>query len=897
MAFDQARYEREVIGPMRGRRGRLTDDDLLRRYAIEPGMDRDALQAHLRKVRTYWNQRAGGPDGRAQVCKQLLTADQELQRREGAKLLDPAWWQAQAQRQDQAAQAAIGQLAGDLARAYGALGLVTRTQLTAIAGHYASLTPEQLTRAAQQAKVRVVDAADLPTSSGVDRIAYRDLVDRLAELGLPTIVQLLHPDLARPFTLVERFAVPGEPDRQLSLDVVQRRRTEAEKAADSPAVRARKAALGVLFTGLTKHSADLRVVALFHVVQLCAAERAKGVADVLLVRLAVGLGIEQHDAELLVASLPSTVEAGSSAAAQVRELLATGHLRAAQQAVAAIPVSDPERTEVAQAVQQRETEVRRLLDELERASRDGRDEEAERLLREAARLAADDADLATRLERHPPPPPRDVRVVAQANHAKVSWRAPDTVRSGLRYSVTRNAGRAPVDRDDGARVGDSDGASIVDSSAPAGQEIVYAVFTGAGDTWSRPALAKIRLVPPIGEVTLRVRPDEITASWTPHPDAASVKVCRRQGTPPAGATDGEPVTANVSSFVDRSVREGVEYFYGLVALYHDEQRRPVSAPMTVVSASPRAAGQPLDGLSVEPQHAGSGGARVARLRWPARYGQIRIRYGSSAPTWEFGETVTVASMERYGQEVLGAQVLDGEWMVLDAEVPVEPQVYVPFTVGGTGAVVGRAVHVSHAEPVRQLHVRRTGDRALLTWIWPDDARLVEIRWEAPGVPAETTRISHAQYVKGNGCVLRVGSTGGTATVWSVAIGPSRESLSAPVSVSVDGPAIRLSYRMRRPSSLRDRLSRRRVVELRADQDCADVDITIVVSAGLAMPVRVDKDMAAFRFQGLRFQRESTLPLEFEIPAKTRRPYWIRCFVLQPTTVTLVDPPITELKVS
>ena len=59
MEFDPARYDREVIGPLRGRRGRLPDGDLRVRYAVAPGMDRAALEQRLRKVRTYEKQNEG----------------------------------------------------------------------------------------------------------------------------------------------------------------------------------------------------------------------------------------------------------------------------------------------------------------------------------------------------------------------------------------------------------------------------------------------------------------------------------------------------------------------------------------------------------------------------------------------------------------------------------------------------------------------------------------------------------------------------------------------------------------------------------------------------------------------------------------------------------------------
>ena len=256
-----------------------------------------------------------------------------------------------------------------------------------------------------------------------------------------------------------------------------------------------------------------------------------------------------------------------------------------------------------------------------------------------------------------------------------------------------------------------------------------------------------------------------------------------------------------------------------------------------------------------------------------------------------------AAVERFGREVVGAQFSEGDTMVVEAEVPTGPQVYVPFTVGGTGAVVGRAVALGQTEAVRQIHARRTGARAVLTWVWPPDVRLVEVVWSVPGREDERQRLTLAQYKNGDGCVLQVGPGGGTAAVRSISFGPLGETFSAPVAVTVEGRAVQLSYSVRRPSSFKERFSRRRVVDLRADEDCSGVDLSVVIASGLAMPLRVEAGMTIFRFRGLRVSRQASMPLEFEIPAHVPRPYWIRCFVDQPSTVTLVDPPISDLKVS
>lgn len=96
MAFDAERYDREVIKPLRGRHGRLPVGDLILRYAVEPDWTVDQLAVHLKQLRQFWQDRAVGPDSRAEICRLLIRADEELSRNVGDLMSDPAWWQDQA---------------------------------------------------------------------------------------------------------------------------------------------------------------------------------------------------------------------------------------------------------------------------------------------------------------------------------------------------------------------------------------------------------------------------------------------------------------------------------------------------------------------------------------------------------------------------------------------------------------------------------------------------------------------------------------------------------------------------------------------------------------------------------------------------------------------------------
>ena len=361
MVFEQARYEKEFIRPLRSQKGPLTDDDLLRRYDIDPGLkDAAALQAHLRKLRTYWNQTASGPDNRAQVCKRLLAADEELKKRPDVRLDDPIWWATQRQARADRARQVIDQLAKDLKQAFGSLRHVTRAQVNGVAKQYPALDPQDVDAAVRQAGLRILDVVNLPESSGLDRAAYRALGQHLREVGALTVVQLLHPDLKGPFALVQNFAVNGRPDLRLDGPTLAQRIKEADTAADSPTLRARRAALRLLQTGVGS-GADLRVVALFQVVEQLLESRGDNLVDAFLIRAATRLGLTQEDAELVVASLPSGRTGGSAAAVSIRDLLASGQLRAAQAALGQVAANDAERPEIVAEIGRLEAKLAGLL--------------------------------------------------------------------------------------------------------------------------------------------------------------------------------------------------------------------------------------------------------------------------------------------------------------------------------------------------------------------------------------------------------------------------------------------------------------------------------------------------------------------------------------------------------
>jgi hypothetical protein len=892
VAFDPGRYEQDVLKPLRRQQGKL-HNDLLVLYAIEPGMSREALNEHLRKLRMLWNQKAGGRTGLAQVCQRLLSADEELKRSPGADLTDPAWWREQVRRRDQELKPAYEQLVADLRSTYGHATLITRDQLNLVAESRPDLGTERVTRAAAEVGLRVIDAVELPGDSGIDPTTYRTLQQDLARAGVRTVVELLHSDLTKPFAIVKQFSVAGEPQRRLDLPTVRARAEQAEAVADSPAARATKSALGILRTGNSK-GADLRVIALCHIVDQLRFERRQGLGEALLVSKATDLGLLRDEAALLVASLPPGDDTAAPARGlfQIQELLNDGSLGAARAALAALHVDDQDHAKAKSLVDTAQAELDRLLAGAAKAVEERREEEAERLLDQAGRIDSEDEGLDRLRQRVPPAPPRDVTAVAAGSVVRLAWQAPLSRAAEVRYRVLRTEGRAPVHDQDGELVAECAATHAEDARAPVAHNLRYAVFAEVpGRIASRPAAsAALVLLPPVTDVDLRAGLDRVTGNWQAHSRATEILVRRTTGRPPTRPGEGTAVAVQGTTFIDQNVTEGVEHFYAIAAKYRDPSGSEHTSSWTVVSAVPRGAARPVDDLSVQPITTGDS-TRVL-ISWTGA-GDVRIRRAEQPPRWRHGEAVPERDLAGYGQEVAGRRRVSDGRTTLEADVPHGQYIYSPFAIGGTGAVLGTSVTLGLTEPVSDLRARRAADRVTLTWAWPDGVGMAEVVWTTPEHGRIVRRVTRAKYDE-SGCPLEVGPGGGTAQVRAIAVGPHGTAVSPEVTATVDGLPARLSYTIARPPGRRGWFTRQRVVTLTVDRECPGLVVVFVVAPGSVLPMRPDQGEVLHRHE---FEAGATSQvIEVELPERLRKPYWMRCFVEQPAGISVADPPVATMKV-
>ncbi|GAA4168362.1 hypothetical protein GCM10022251_59030 [Phytohabitans flavus] len=322
------------------------------------------------------------------------------------------------------------------------------------------------------------------------------------------------------------------------------------------------------------------------------------------------------------------------------------------------------------------------------------------------------------------------------------------------------------------------------------------------------------------------------------------------------------------------------------------RRAPEAEPSTPDTAVPTGVVELAIGLV-------SASGRHCRVRcsWlTVTGGEVRVRWSTESPPWSSGTVVGADEIERFGSELSGVAGLAGGRSTLEAELPAGYHVYVPFLIVDGRATVGRLVGHGVAEPVRQLEVEWLGDRAFLTWVWPEDATLAEVEWTSADGIAASHRISRTEYTEDYGLRLPVDRAGGVARVSAISLVAGAEVISPVRAVALDPRPARIGYTVAR-SSPRWR-PRHFTVSIESDVDCPALDL-VVVAAGRDRPETAEDGSVVGSFTALALTAGEPRVIEVVIPQEVhrQRPYWLRCFVTTDLPHTLTDPPVETMKVT
>jgi hypothetical protein len=250
-------------------------------------------------------------------------------------------------------------------------------------------------------------------------------------------------------------------------------------------------------------------------------------------------------------------------------------------------------------------------------------------------------------------------------------------------------------------------------------------------------------------------------------------------------------------------------------------------------------------------------------------------------------------MASAGTEVTGTLISDGRDTGLEIELAPGVHRLVPFSIGGTGIVVGKPTTVAVTDPVRHLSVTPFADYATVAWEWPASAQVAEVSWRAGG-EEDVVLVDRGQYRSAGGVKIPLGCGPCEIEVRAVITVGKASFTSPPVSAKVGHAAetaIRYQVSGLVPSAGLLRTRAKKVI-FTADQACADVRVRMVASPGRVLPTSPsDGETVLDTVLTLR----PGVPDEHRVsvPRKTR---WVRCFVVT-GQARLIDPSITSLKES
>jgi hypothetical protein len=870
MPFDETEYQEGFLKKYRGTR--TAPGDLMTRYAITlPAEDAD-IAAQLKAVRAYWNKIYTGKASVAQVARLCRAEDERLQDEHGAAMGTAVWWQRRQSDQQKTADASVTVLADELQRRYGKLGVVPAGML----GHFADnlgLSTAQASQAAQRSGLAVIADVTLPSAEPIG--TFKALLTAMSECAVPSVPELVHPGSGT-FRLVEKYECLADPRKRLDAVAVDAQSAEADKQRKSVTVDARRAALSTLRHAV-RQGVDLREIALYHLVTLVR-DSASVSAEIAAGKLRAA-GLEARDAAVIAVLV---AEQGGSAGSgpKVPDLLARGRLREARAAVASLPAEGSLRADAEQGIKAAQQRLDEVLAAVRAATAAHDETRAQLLVKDALLISVEDAEAA--LAEVPLPPPAALHAAGEGTGVSLSWRAvpghdPDTV-----YVVRRSAPPGPLGTpDDGEPVSRDRGNTRTDPRALVARPVQYAVFAIAdGRPPSRPATVPVTLLPPVTQLKAEVGPATVALSWLAHPDARVEVIRTAPGMAPA------PVRVTGGGCQVSGLTEGQLQQFEVTAVYTGPDGAELRSAPAHIKATPRAEARPV--TSLRARTVGSESAIRVQVSWRrVDNSDVRIVRCDREPAISIGTVVSAADMAAVGEEVTGTLLAAGQ---TGFETALPPGVHrlVPFSIGGTGIVVGKPVTVAVTDPVRHLSVTAFADYATVSWEWPQSAQVAEVSWWLDATE-DVAHIDRGQYRSAGGFKVPLGRGPCEIEVRAVITVGKASFTSPPVSATIAqvvDTAIRYDVVTLAPV-LRGWLKK---VSFTSDQACADVRVQFVASAARVMPTspsdgQVILDTALTLRPGVPDEHKVTIP---------RRTIWVRCFVVA-GQARLIDPPINRLK--
>ncbi|MFB7470493.1 hypothetical protein [Kitasatospora sp. NPDC056184] len=887
MAFDEARYLREVLDP-----GLPVDEDLRHRYQLPAELTAAGVDEAVRAARACWR--------RHRTRLKYLAVIEELEAGhlphqavfEAARGGDLAPLRAAVAEQGRRAAAARDDLLATVREAAGGLGLITPATLARV-GAVHGADPARLDGALTALSVTVAGPDPLPRD--LPHPAYARCARQLAVLRLRHLADFLTAGAPgeRADAPVRPFTGPAPAEHTLEAAALRWGRQPhgaAHTAAQAVAAAARKV-LGDL------GPEGLRAVLLHELATPLRARRAaRAGAGTLLAHAEQGLSVAAPDARRLVLAVLDEPEP-DPVTARLRALVADGLLAEAAAVLDRLPerALPPEAAAPAAHVRAVLAEARRLGD-LASGHRVTDPDHAWALLDRAEALVRDLPRLDEVRRSLPVRPVPRVSAAADRTGVLVVWEPTPSTAGWPEYVVVRRVDRAPRSVADGTVLEPpAPGAvSLLDTGAPVNVPVHYgvAVRRAAEPDGLYSPLAVSGPVchrPEVGSARLEADDGVVSGRWQLPAGAEAVRVTRLADPDPQGAPDphGTPVAARADGFTDRGRPNGRAHGYRIQALYREDDGSVTATAGLVLSALPLAPPEPVTDLVVAPA-AEDPGQFEARFTGPAESarGEVRLYAFDARPPWPVGRLLRPAEVAARGTRLSARPAAGG----LRFRPPGRGAVVVAVTVAGDRAAIGAGEPVVAVPELRNAAVVRGAGEAVVTFDWPPDGPgEAEVRWRVAGGALQRRTVTRLGHLHRNGVRLPV-PHGAPAEVELRPVGRAD-------GLPAFGPPVRLVLpaRIEVPYTLTRRgLPGRRSVRavFRCATEVLVPGLVLVASTGPTWPLAAGDGETLAELGAVRIGPGRPAVLTARLPRG--RVSWLRCFTLG-EEVVLVDPPVRRLR--
>lgn len=478
-----------------------------------------------------------------------------------------------------------------------------------------------------------------------------------------------------------------------------------------------------------------------------------------------------------------------------------------------------------------------------------------------ARLAAtvcDSLELNHLMRHYPPEPPEKLVASAHEKHVRLTWTASEG--AGLKeYIVVRRQDVAPLTAGDGEVLYEGLANSFLDRTASPLIDYYYAIFTRRGGAVSAASATAgpILLAPDVQR--MRILPTDMGSqlSWEYSPEIKEVAIWRKLGGErPVAPGDGVQLeNPRLDGFTDSRIRNGVEYWYFVVAVYQVGGRK-IYARGVSESVVPHKMQAPIEDLIIA-RSDGDDDEYVASWQG-SRFSDVLLFASQQKPTCRKGELRSLAELSEHYHK------LD-----LDAKAPESARfrhrwnggIYIfPAAISGKFATVGEIRYFAKVRDVQNPTWELVGSDMVLKMEWPEGLEeiIVTYRFDRfPKVPTEAganlLRYTKERYENDGGVVIPdVEKLGYYITVFSIFITPEQKRIYSPGIVLLADNTARqeVYYRFVRSKKL---FSQNSVIAL-----------TVHADAGFVLP----KGLIVGKVGRLPLSKNDGIPL-FEVERETR----------------------------